>query len=156
MIVDYNSRSQRVLEPREFAFVENQIIAVCLRIVVAVRAQGIADDVETICRNQRGARRIGSTLQIVRRKDPAKIVRKLSAAQFALNFFQRVAHPWRVKRIDDYAGLRVQIADEEHVDQLQAKGQRNCRRKFRIRLQRTGAGREQKVFVQLETVRSPI
>ena len=59
------------LQPREFALVENQIVAGGLRVVIAVVAQGIADDVETVGGNQRRAGRFGPALQIIGRENLA-------------------------------------------------------------------------------------
>src|ERR1700732_1629415 len=64
MVVDDDSRAERILQPREFTFIENQVIAVGLRIVVAVGAQNIRDDVESIGGNQGRAGRVGTVPEV--------------------------------------------------------------------------------------------
>ena len=67
-IVDHDSRTQGILQPCELARVENQIIAVGLRVVVGILAQGGTDDVEAAVLDQRCRTRIRPMLQIIGRE----------------------------------------------------------------------------------------
>src|SRR5208283_4993320 len=89
MIIDRNSRAQGALQPGELLLVENEIIAVGLRVVVRVVAQRGADEVETVFRNQRILGQAGPAAQIVRRKDSLEIFRKWHSAQLLRDVLQR-------------------------------------------------------------------
>ena len=52
VIVDGNARTERLLEPGELGLVEDQIVAIGLRVVIRVASQRLPDDVEPILRDQ--------------------------------------------------------------------------------------------------------
>src|ERR1700733_14555410 len=156
MVVDDDSGAQRILQPIEFPFIENQIVAVGLRVVVAVGAQSIGDDVETIGSNQGRAGRLRAALEVVRSEDSCKVIGEGFCAQITLNVLERVAHSRRMLRIDDYSGLRIQIPDKEHVDQLQAICQCDRLREFGVGLERGGGRAEYEILIQLQSVRGAV
>ena len=50
VIVNHDAGTQRGLQPRQFGLVENQVVAVGLRVVVRIVAQRVADDVQVTVR----------------------------------------------------------------------------------------------------------
>ena len=57
MVVDRDFRAQSSSQPGEFLFVQNEIVAIRLGVIIRIVLQGITDDVEPIVGDQpRGSR----------------------------------------------------------------------------------------------------
>src|SRR6202035_2274650 len=65
VIVDGDSRPHGSFQPGELRFVENQVVAVGLRVVVRIAAQRLGDDIEPVVGDQRIRGRMGTVLEIV-------------------------------------------------------------------------------------------